>query len=94
MRTTEPSYASLLLARRVAWRALILEVMVMSHTHEKCIESVRVHLPERLKNDLQDLAAQEDRALSELIRVALEDWLYGQVRHICRPGPSSTERGR
>ena len=44
---------------------------------EKCLESVRVHLPESLKNDLMILAAQEDRALSELIRVALEDWLYG-----------------
>ena len=66
----------------------------MSHTHEKCIESVRVHLPERLKNDLQDLADQEDRALSELIRVALEDWLYGQARHICRPVPERSERDR
>lgn len=61
---------------------------------EKCLESVRVHLPESLKNDLMILAAQEDRALSELIRVALEDWLYGQSRHLCKPGSIRTEKGR
>ena len=62
--------------------------------HEKCLESCRVWLPESLKNDLQNLAAQQDRKLSELIRVALEDWLYGQARHICRPVPERSERDR
>ena len=61
---------------------------------EKCLESVRVHLPESLKTDLMNLAAQEDRALSELIRVALEDWLYGQARHICKPGSARPEKVR
>lgn len=40
---------------------------------EKCLESIRVHLPESLKRDLQDMAMQQDRALSEMIRYALED---------------------
>ena len=62
--------------------------------HEKNLESIRVHLPESLKLDLMDLAIQQDRKLSELVRFALEDWLYGQVRHVCKQGPNSHERGR
>ena len=62
--------------------------------HEKITESIRVHMSESLKRDLQDLAVQQDLAVSELIRVALEDWLYGQARHLCRQGPQSAERGR
>ena len=61
---------------------------------EKCLESIRVHLPESLKHDLQDMAMQQDRALSEMIRCALEDWLYGQSRHLCSPVPESAERDR
>lgn len=61
---------------------------------EKCLESIRVHLPESLKRDLQDMAMQQDRALSEMIRYALEDWLYGQSRHLCSTGPKRDEQGR
>lgn len=61
---------------------------------EKCLESIRVHLPESLKRDLQDMAMQQDRALSEMIRYALEDWLYGQSRHLCSTGPKRDEPGR
>ena len=61
---------------------------------EKCLESIRVHLPESLKRDLQDMAMQQDRALSEMIRYALEDWLYGQARHLCNPVPKVPEKDR
>jgi hypothetical protein len=62
--------------------------------HEKNLESIRVHLPESLKVDLMELAIQQDRKLSELVRFALEDWLYGQARHVCKQGPNSAGRGR
>ena len=63
-------------------------------SEEKCLESIRVHLPDRLKHDLMARAAQEDRKLSELIRVWLEDRMYGEARHLCEPVPDRHERGR
>jgi hypothetical protein len=62
--------------------------------HEKNLESIRVHLPESLKLDLMEIAIQQDRKLSELVRFALEDWTYGQARHACKQGPNSHDRGR
>ena len=62
--------------------------------HDKCLESIRLNLPEKLKNDLQDLAAQEDRALSETIRLILEDRLYGLARKLCHPEPQRSAGGR
>lgn len=43
----------------------------------KCLESIKLHLPEDLKRDLQDLAMQEERAVSEYIRVVLQLHTYG-----------------
>lgn len=63
-------------------------------THEKCLESVRLNLPDALKRDLQDLAAQEDRALGELIRRILEERMYGLARTICRTEPERPAGGR
>lgn len=44
---------------------------------EKCLTEIKLHVPEKLKRDLQDLADFEDRKTSELIRVILEGCLYG-----------------
>lgn len=43
----------------------------------KCLESIKLHLPEDLKRDLQDLAMQDDRPVSEYIRVVLQLHVYG-----------------
>lgn len=59
---------------------------------EKCLAEIKLHLPEGIKRDLQDLAAQEDRKLSELIRVVLEDFLYGAQRHLCRADDPGAKR--
>lgn len=50
---------------------------------EKRIAEVTVRLEESLKRDLQDLAMHQDRTLSEVIRVVLEDHLYGLKRRLC-----------
>lgn len=44
---------------------------------EKLIEEMTIRLSESLKRDLQDVAAQEDRALSVVICQILELYLYG-----------------
>lgn len=44
---------------------------------DKKIVEVTVRMPEYLKRDMQDLADQQDRTLSESIRVALCQYLYG-----------------
>lgn len=44
---------------------------------QKCLESIKLHLPDTLKRDLQDLAMQEDRPVSEYIRVILVQHVYG-----------------
>ena len=44
---------------------------------EKALAEVTVRMGETLKRDLQDLAAMEDRKLSDTIRMILELYLYG-----------------
>ena len=44
---------------------------------EKALAEVTVRMSETLKRDLQDLAAMEDRKLSDTIRMILELYLYG-----------------
>lgn len=57
---------------------------------DKCLAEIKLHLPDALKQHLQDLAAAEDRKLSELVRVILEDHLYGAQRTLCwYEGPGS-----
>ena len=64
---------------------------------EKKISEVTVRLSDTLKRDMQDLAAHEDRTLSDTIRIALEMYLYGakhRVDALCSHGQSSqTMRG-
>ena len=43
----------------------------------KKIVEVTVRVPESLKRDLQDEAAHQDRTLSDTIRIALSQDLYG-----------------
>lgn len=45
--------------------------------HEKALAEVTVRMTDTLKRDLQDLAAMEDRKLSDTIRTILELHLYG-----------------
>jgi hypothetical protein len=47
--------------------------------HEKVTESIKVHLPEKLKRDIQDQAMVEDRTASDWIRRTCELHLYGIV---------------
>lgn len=44
---------------------------------EKCIAEVTLRLSDTMKRDLQDLAMHDDRSLSDMIRILLEDSLYG-----------------
>lgn len=44
---------------------------------DKKIVEVTVRMPEYLKRDMQDLADRDDRTLSEAIRIALFNHLYG-----------------
>jgi predicted transcriptional regulator len=44
---------------------------------EKCIAEITVRMTDSLKRDLQDLAMHEDRSLSDMIRVLLEQSVYG-----------------
>ena len=60
---------------------------------EKCLAEIKLHVPERLKRDLQDLADHEDRKTSELIRVILEGYLYGAQRKLCRTESEGSSRG-
>ena len=64
---------------------------------DKKIVEVTVRMPEYLKRDMQDLAARDDRSLSEAIRIALSNHLYGlKNRHdgACCAGVSCpTARG-
>lgn len=49
-------------------------------------ELPRVRVTEQLEQDLMRAAADQDRSLSDLIRVALAQWLYGHGR---KPAESS-----
>lgn len=44
---------------------------------DKKIVEVTVRMSETLKCDLQDVAMHNDRKLSDVIRIALETYLYG-----------------
>ena len=59
---------------------------------EKKITELTLRLSDTLKRDLQDIAMLEDRSLSDMIRVLLEDALYG-LKHrrdaICAHDESS-----
>jgi predicted transcriptional regulator len=62
---------------------------------EKCISEVTVRLTDTLKRDLQDMAAHEDRTLSETIRIILETHLYGlKARHDALCGTATTGQTR
>jgi hypothetical protein len=43
----------------------------------KSTEAIKLHLPERLKRDIQDAAMADDRKVSEWIRHVLALHLYG-----------------
>ena len=60
---------------------------------EKSQANIKLWLPDAMKRDLQDLADQDDRKTSELIRVILEDYLYGAQRRLCRTGSEGAYRG-
>ena len=44
---------------------------------EKRIDEITVRVSDTLKRDLQDVAMHNDRKLSDVIRIALEIYLYG-----------------
>ncbi len=47
---------------------------------EKCTEDIKIHLGEKLKADLKELAALEgEEALSTYIRKILRKHVYGQL---------------
>ncbi len=47
---------------------------------EKCTEEIKLHLGERLKLDLKDLAASSGHdSLSAYIRQILREYVYGKV---------------
>lgn len=58
----------------------------------KCLESIKLHLPEDLKRDLQDLAMQDDRPVSEYIRVVLQLHVYGAKAKL--PTPTAADQAR
>lgn len=60
---------------------------------EKCLDSIKLHLPEGLKRDVQDLALAEDRSVSEYIRHWLAHHVYGAKR-FDKEGANSSEEGR
>lgn len=66
--------------------------------HEKRIAEVTVRMSETLKHDLQDRAMNEDRTVSEVMRVIIEDFLYGVNRRLrdeaAQEPASQTLRGR
>ena len=51
----------------------------------KCLESIKLHLPEDPKRDLQDLAMQDNRPVSETIRAVLETHVCGHVAKLLSP---------
>lgn len=58
---------------------------------EKCIAEITVRLSDTLKRDLQDLAMHDDRSLSDMIRILLEQSVYGlktRLDHACAQSES------
>jgi hypothetical protein len=62
----------------------------------KCLAEIKLHVPDALKRDVQDLAMAEDRKVSEYIRVVLEDHVYGKRRRPleCCHGAVRDDEGR
>jgi hypothetical protein len=58
----------------------------------KSSEAIKLHLPERLKRDIQDAAMNDDRKVSEWIRHVLALHLYGVVGS--KPDPDEDFEGR
>ncbi len=51
-----------------------------STRREKCTEDIRIHLGDRLKHDLRDLAAASGHdSLSGFIRHVLREYAYGKL---------------
>ena len=48
--------------------------------YEKRIDEITIRCSDTLKRDLQDAAALHDRKLSDEVRIALEQYLYG-IKH-------------
>lgn len=63
---------------------------------DKITESLKIHLPDQLKHDIQDQAMVEDRSVSDWVRRACEVHLYGIVgcRNNFRNGAKWGEGGR
>jgi len=53
---------------------------------EKITESLKIHLPDYLKHDIQDQAMVEDRSVSDWARRVFELHLYGTVGRKGREG--------
>jgi len=60
---------------------------------EKAIETITLHLPDPLKRDIQDLALQSDRAVSEWIRHELTRIVYGLMPRREEAKRSGEKRG-
>lgn len=61
---------------------------------DKCLDSIKLHLPEDLKRAVQDLALSDDRSVSEYIRHWLEIHVYGAQRMRRREGAERRGEGR
>jgi predicted transcriptional regulator len=65
---------------------------------DKKISEITVRLSEELKIDAMEVASFEDRTLSEIIRIALQTYLYGhkhRVDEACgHAEPCTTSRGK
>jgi predicted transcriptional regulator len=61
---------------------------------DKCLDSIKLHLPEDLKRDVQDLALAADRSVSEYIRHWLSLHVYGARAAERREGAERRGEGR
>lgn len=64
---------------------------------EKKVSEMTIRLSDTLKRDAQDVAMYEDRKLSDIVRIALEVYIYGHKHRVdvaCSKGNSGgTTRG-
>jgi predicted transcriptional regulator len=49
---------------------------------EKKISEMTIRLSDTLKRDAQDVAMYEDRKLSDIVRIALEVYIYGHKHRV------------
>jgi len=61
---------------------------------DKCLDSIKLHLPEDLKRDVQDLAMASDRSVSEYIRHWLTLHVYGARAANRKEGAERCGEGR